>query len=139
MKLKEEVKDFFISYEVANTIFDKKNIKVEIFEAKSRNVLQVRLMEVGRSSNFSRSLTNNMFCDVKVEGIKITMMFKCAYPKMQKKFNELVNKLKKSDYKINFFGNQVNISIIDPRLDEISNLFVELEPYCRKFKQEELL
>jgi hypothetical protein len=129
----KEIKTFFESYEVMNEIVDKQGIRVEIFEATSKNILQVKVIERPISGSKRDRDQRNMFCDVKVEGTCVKMIFK--FEKVTNDIMKLIKSLVKHDYIVKSIGNQVSISVIEPRLDEIQKLFTSLEPYCRRFKE----
>lgn len=132
-RLIREVKAFFESYEIMNSMFDRKGIRVEIFEANSKNVLQVKIIENPTKGPLKLRALRNMFCDIKVEGNIVKMNFKYRESKFSKEFIEAVKSIRKNDYVIKTLGNQVMITIIDPRPSEISAIFIKLEPFCRKF------
>lgn len=135
MRLIKEVKDFFESYKVMNTLIDVRDIDISIFEAVSRNVLQIKITERNLKRVFRREPSKNMFCDVKVEGNIVTMLFKYKEAKLSKEFLSIVKSIKKNDYIIHMLGNQLKIIIVDPRIEEIIKVFQVLEPHCRKFKK----
>lgn len=130
MSLIKEMREFFESYELVNELTEVSNIKVEIFEAVSKNILQVKVIE---SKKLIRRIDKNMFCDVKVEKNTIKMNFKYKEMKFSKEFLDVVKSIKKNDYTLKAIGNQLTIVIIEPRLDEVSKIFTLLEPYCKRF------
>jgi len=133
MRLIQEVKEFFEGYEVMNSMFDKKGIRVEIFEATSRSILQVKIIEQPLKGSSKQRSERNMFCDVKVEKNMVKMQFKYKETKLDKEFTDAVKAIKKSDYVVKTLGNQLSLTIIDPRAEEVSKVFAALEPYCRKY------
>lgn len=133
MRLIKEVREFFEGYEVLNTMFDKKEIRVEIFEAVSKKILQVRIIEINDNRNPKFKPYSNMFCDIKVESNMVKMKFKYRESKIDEEFLSVVRSVKKSDYVIKILGNQLSVQIIEPRIEEISNIFTKFEKYCRKF------
>lgn len=134
MSLIKEVKEFFESYKVMNTIFDKEGIKVEIFESIKKSLLQVKIIENPVSGPMRVRSQKNMFCDIKVENNIIKMNFKYKETKLKQDFIDTVNSIKRNDYVIKVIGNMVTITVIDPRVEEISKIFMLLEPHCKKFE-----
>jgi hypothetical protein len=131
-RILKEIKGLFESYEVMNEMVDKKGIRVEIFEAANKNLLQVRVIERQTYGSKRAADQRNMFCDVKVEGTLVKMVFK--FEKVTNEIMKLIKSLVKHDYIIKNIGNQVSITVIEPRLDEVQKLFTALEPHCRRFK-----
>lgn len=136
MKLIQEAKEFFESYELANVMFDEKSIIVSIFEATSRSVLQVKITEKTGKNFISRSVETNMFCDIKIDRSIVKMNFKYKETKISKEFVDVINSLKKNDYVIKYIGNIAYITIIDPRVEEIVKIFMELEPHCKRYSNQ---
>src|SRR6185312_12237662 len=134
MKLIEEVKDFFNSYEIMNIMFDKKGIRLDIFEASNKRILQVKIIESPLRGTAKQRSQRNMFCDIKIERNLIKMTFKYKEMKLEEVFIDAVKSIKKNDYEIKSVENQLSISIIEPRIEEIAKIFTLLEPYCRRFK-----
>lgn len=133
MKLLKEVKEFFESYEVMNTMFDRKGIYVDIFESSTKNILQVKIIEAPLKGNHRTRAVRNMFCDVKVERNMIKMIFKYKEVKTSKEFTDAIKSIKKNDYVIKLIGNQLSITIVEPRIEEVSKIFSILESHCRRF------
>lgn len=134
MKISTQIKDFFESYEVVNELSDKKGINVEIFESGNKDLLQVKLVEkalkqvngVGKGSTY-------MFCDVKVTGSILTMIFKFN-KSIDENLKKVIKSVVKNDYTVRTIGNQLNLYVIDPRISEVKHIFMTLEPYCRRFE-----
>lgn len=129
MKTITEVRGFFESYEVANELTDKKGIRVEFFESSNKSLLQVKVIE--KPQRRSKTDTTNLFCDVKVQGTLVKMVFK--FREVDKNLIRVIKTVVKNDYVVKPIGNQVSISIIDPNISEIQKVFTVLEPYCRRF------
>lgn len=133
MRLIREVREFFESYELMNVMFDQKGVDVNIFEATSRNVLQIKIIESPLKGTARQKAQRNMFYDAKVEKNMIKMTFKYKGTKMSDEFIDKIKSIKKNDYTIKIVGNQISLTIIDPRITEISKIFAALEPYCKRF------
>lgn len=133
MKLISDTRDFFESYELINMMFDQKGVNVDIFEALSRDVLQVKIIESPLKGTGRQRAQRNMFYDAKVEKNMIKMTFKYKESKLSDEFMSKVKSVKKNDYTIKIVGNQLSITIIEPRITEISKIFTVLEPYCKRF------
>lgn len=133
-KTLNDIKSMFESYEVMNEIVDKKGIRVEIFEGTSKNILQVKVIERCLTGSARDRDQRNMFCDVKVDGTCVKMVYR--FEKVTPEILKLIKSLVKNDWIVKNLGNQISISVIEPRLDEVQKLFTALEPYCRRFTQE---
>ncbi|MNM09778.1 hypothetical protein D3C76_03300 [compost metagenome] len=133
MKISDQIKGFFESYEVINELSDKKGIRVEIFESSNRDLIQVKLIEKALTNiNGVGKGSTNLFFDVKVEGSIVKMFFK--FSKIaDNDLKKVIKAVIKSEYSIKLIGNQLTISAIDPRVSEVKKIFMELEPYCRRF------
>jgi lysyl-tRNA synthetase class II len=133
-RVMNEFKTFFESYEVTNALMDIKNIKVHIFEAKSKPLLNIRMVEVQINPHIigNKRVEKNTFADIKIEGNKVTMMFKVV--DVNSELKNTVSKAAKNDHAIKFVGNHLTVIATNPVVDEISKLFMAIEPYCRKYK-----
>lgn len=116
-----------------NELLDDNGVKVNIFEAKSKSILQVKVFEkviVKKRRSLDRE---NLFCDIKVNGGLVRFEFKIDSVSREMKID--FKNFEKKGYNVKNLGKRIIIFVVEPNYEELSNVFTVMEGYCRKNKK----
>lgn len=122
----QDIKDFFESYEIAHKLMagvGHRFLSVKM-TTSTKGVVLIRVIEKMERSN------DNLVCDARIEGNKLSMLFKlnCQAKMITNNIKEIVRPY----YKVTFLGSQLKMDIANPTLRDAQETFVAMMPYCRR-------
>ncbi|MNB84506.1 hypothetical protein D3C81_544300 [compost metagenome] len=122
----EDIKSFFESYEFAHklTTSQRDRFLSVMIHTTQKDVVTIRVIEKIRDKN------DNLICDARVEGNRITMQFKLVG--QAKALEHRIREVVKPFYKVSFLGTTLRIVIANPSIRDVQETFMKLEKYCRR-------
>lgn len=126
----EKIIDFFESYETIYKLHQgNQNCFIKVYISKTKSsIVSIKVIEKIKNKS------DNLFCDLKMDGNKTTMIFKLNKEKPVD--HDTLKSLSKNNISIIPLSLTVKVVLMNPTVSDIRRIFVFLEKHCRRREED---